>query len=321
MDKNRYLEPQAVPISPCRHSPRLLSNGYYTVDEDSLCWDDLGNLSITPTQYKVSYKENSVRIFRKRRKPHAQRSLDLQSTEQGEDCLSLLEDDVCDCEPYNSRPESADLGNAANTNVSLCPRTFPETAETEVTLKKSGELLSITYSLRTNNDAGIGNTGNDTAGLLHGTPPRRTAESGLCAETSAQHLSSPSSQHTNHENVTSTLHPVRCSPSMTEMENYADEELEHNSTGGYMHVHKGVCTISYDITNWTQADRRKLNKTSSPPVYPAITVKAYTAEQVDAADKTHLVILLLCVLIIFFAWLVFSQPSSSEDLCRRRKVT
>uniref|UniRef100_W5N4T7 Transmembrane protein 71 n=1 Tax=Lepisosteus oculatus TaxID=7918 RepID=W5N4T7_LEPOC len=54
----------------CRRSPRLLSNGYYVLTEDSFVCDDEGNLSLTPSKTNVSYKENLVRIFRRRRKSH-----------------------------------------------------------------------------------------------------------------------------------------------------------------------------------------------------------------------------------------------------------
>ena len=45
----------------CRRSPRLLSNGYYLLTEDSYSWDDQGNVSLTPSKTNVSYKENMVR--------------------------------------------------------------------------------------------------------------------------------------------------------------------------------------------------------------------------------------------------------------------
>ncbi|XP_028646732.1 transmembrane protein 71 [Erpetoichthys calabaricus] len=52
----------------CRRSPRLLSNGYYILTEDSFVYDDEGNVSLTPSKINVSYKENLVRIFRRRRR-------------------------------------------------------------------------------------------------------------------------------------------------------------------------------------------------------------------------------------------------------------
>ncbi|KAI3374534.1 hypothetical protein L3Q82_021107 [Scortum barcoo] len=44
----------------CRRSPRLLTNGYYSVTEDSFSWDEDGNVSLTPCKTSVSYKENLV---------------------------------------------------------------------------------------------------------------------------------------------------------------------------------------------------------------------------------------------------------------------
>lgn len=45
----------------CRRSPRLLTNGYYSVTDDSFARDDAGNVSLTPCKANVSYKENLVR--------------------------------------------------------------------------------------------------------------------------------------------------------------------------------------------------------------------------------------------------------------------
>jgi len=45
----------------CRRSPRLLSNGYYIVTEDSFLSDEDGNITLTPSQTNVTYKENLVR--------------------------------------------------------------------------------------------------------------------------------------------------------------------------------------------------------------------------------------------------------------------
>ncbi|XP_074058553.1 transmembrane protein 71 isoform X2 [Macrotis lagotis] len=52
----------------CRRSPRLLTNGYYILTEDSFLSDEDGNITLSPTQTSVVYKENLVRIFRKRKK-------------------------------------------------------------------------------------------------------------------------------------------------------------------------------------------------------------------------------------------------------------
>ncbi|NXA92006.1 TMM71 protein, partial [Melanocharis versteri] len=58
----------------CRHSPRLLSNGYYVLTEDSFLSDEEGNITLTPSHTSVTYKENLVRVFRRRKK--IRRSLD-----------------------------------------------------------------------------------------------------------------------------------------------------------------------------------------------------------------------------------------------------
>ncbi|XP_063312872.1 transmembrane protein 71-like [Pelobates fuscus] len=82
-------------FSSCRHSLRLLSNGYYVVDEDSVLYNDDGSVVISPTKPNVSYKENSVRIFRKRRKQLTLRQLEIDNMECKE---SDLEDDDWDCQ-------------------------------------------------------------------------------------------------------------------------------------------------------------------------------------------------------------------------------
>ncbi|XP_072107803.1 transmembrane protein 71 isoform X3 [Mobula birostris] len=51
----------------CRRSPRLLTNGYYDVSEESFI-DEEGNITLTPSKINISYKENLVRVFRRRRK-------------------------------------------------------------------------------------------------------------------------------------------------------------------------------------------------------------------------------------------------------------
>uniref|UniRef100_A0A8C4U6M2 Uncharacterized protein n=1 Tax=Falco tinnunculus TaxID=100819 RepID=A0A8C4U6M2_FALTI len=48
--------------------PRLLSNGYYILMEDSFLSDEEGNITLTPSQTSVTYKENLVRVFRRRKK-------------------------------------------------------------------------------------------------------------------------------------------------------------------------------------------------------------------------------------------------------------
>ncbi|XP_019506820.1 PREDICTED: transmembrane protein 71 [Hipposideros armiger] len=47
---------------PCRRSPRLLTNGYYLWTEDSFLCDKDGNVTLSPSQTSVMYKENLVRL-------------------------------------------------------------------------------------------------------------------------------------------------------------------------------------------------------------------------------------------------------------------
>lgn len=76
----------------CRRSPRLLTNGYYSVTEDSFSWDDDGNVSLTPCKTNVSYKENLVRVFRRRRRPRS--SLARLFSDVTESCQSWLDEKV-----------------------------------------------------------------------------------------------------------------------------------------------------------------------------------------------------------------------------------
>ncbi|XP_075067800.1 transmembrane protein 71 isoform X2 [Mixophyes fleayi] len=287
--KNPFLV--SAPRSPCRHSPRLLSNGYYNLGEDSLCLDDLGNMSLSPTQFNVSYKENVVRIFRKRRRSHAHRTLDMQSTESQEDRPSSLEDDICDYEPlalektYNSLSECD--GNAANTSVR--PANFPES----IWLRKPIGRVSSEYSLHTNNeDTGPCNTGSSAVSPQLAATLPNTRESELCAEKSVQRFSSALFQHRGHGKASATLHPITRFSAMAEVEDYADETPEHYSTGGYIHVNNGAVTFSHDIRNWK---RKKRN--------PVILEEEVSVEVGAVGHKinSHLVILFLCLLIFFFA--------------------
>lgn len=52
----------------CRRSPRLLTNGYYIWTEDSFLCDENGNITLNPSQTSVLYKENLVRVFRKKKR-------------------------------------------------------------------------------------------------------------------------------------------------------------------------------------------------------------------------------------------------------------
>ncbi|XP_071458215.1 transmembrane protein 71 isoform X6 [Marmota flaviventris] len=74
----------------CRRSPRLLTNGYYVWTEDSFLCDEDGNITLNPSQTTVMYKENLVRIFR--RKKRVRPSLFSLSASQSWLCGSVLGD-------------------------------------------------------------------------------------------------------------------------------------------------------------------------------------------------------------------------------------
>ncbi|NXC94706.1 TMM71 protein, partial [Certhia familiaris] len=78
LDDNPAYECSTNPLTgslpTCRRSPRLLSNGYYVLTEDSFLSDEEGNITLTPSHTSVRYKENLVRVFRRRKK--IRRSLD-----------------------------------------------------------------------------------------------------------------------------------------------------------------------------------------------------------------------------------------------------
>lgn len=76
----------------CRRSARLLTNGYYSVTEDSFSWDEDGTVSLTPCTASVSYKETLVRVFRRRRRPRG--SLVGLLSGVTESCQSWLDENV-----------------------------------------------------------------------------------------------------------------------------------------------------------------------------------------------------------------------------------
>uniref|UniRef100_A0A1A7YQ04 Transmembrane protein 71 n=1 Tax=Iconisemion striatum TaxID=60296 RepID=A0A1A7YQ04_9TELE len=76
----------------CRRSPRLLTNGYYAVTDDSFSLDEDGNVSLLACKSNVSYKENLVRVFRRRRRPRS--SLVRLLSDVTETCQSWLDQNV-----------------------------------------------------------------------------------------------------------------------------------------------------------------------------------------------------------------------------------
>ncbi|XP_037357558.1 transmembrane protein 71 isoform X2 [Talpa occidentalis] len=62
------IDPLTGSYLTCRRSPRLLTNGYYIWTENSFLCDEDGNITLSPSQTSVLYKENLVRIFRKKKR-------------------------------------------------------------------------------------------------------------------------------------------------------------------------------------------------------------------------------------------------------------
>ncbi|XP_029971679.1 transmembrane protein 71 [Salarias fasciatus] len=93
-DSSYVCYPSADGSEPCscRRSPRLLTNGYYSVTEDNFSWDDQGNVSLSPCSASVSYKETLVRVFRRRRRPRG--SLVSLLSDVTESCQSWLDEKV-----------------------------------------------------------------------------------------------------------------------------------------------------------------------------------------------------------------------------------
>ncbi|NWZ74861.1 TMM71 protein, partial [Poecile atricapillus] len=136
LDDNPAYECSTNPLTgslpTCRRSPRLLSNGYYVLTEDSFVSDEEGNITLTPSHTSVTYKENLVRVFRRRKK--IRRSLDslfnlsassswLNSTIPSRMDFSLVEDlwpDGCSkLEASHSDSESRTVQNVISQMVAL----------------------------------------------------------------------------------------------------------------------------------------------------------------------------------------------------------
>ncbi|CAL8366378.1 unnamed protein product [Boreogadus saida] len=100
----------------CRRSRRLLANGYYVLGEDSVVWDDQGNVSLTPSKTNVSYKENLVRVFRRKRR--SRRSLASLLSGVTETCQTWLDEKVFGG-VFTSAVDSADADADEPTRMDL----------------------------------------------------------------------------------------------------------------------------------------------------------------------------------------------------------
>ncbi|KAM4791809.1 transmembrane protein 71 isoform 1-T1 [Cyanocitta cristata] len=147
-----FTNPLTDSLPTCRRSPRLLSNGYYVLTEDSFLSDEEGNITLTPSHTSVTYKENLVRVFRRRKK--IRRSLDslfnlstssswLSSTIPSKVEFSHVEDpwpDGCSkLEASHSDIGDSDLSSEYNNHVSQ--RQIPESNGTFLT--KDSEFLQF----------------------------------------------------------------------------------------------------------------------------------------------------------------------------------
>ncbi|XP_036064554.1 transmembrane protein 71 [Onychomys torridus] len=76
------IDPLTGSYCVCRRSPRLLTNGYYIWTEDSFLCDPDGHITLNPSHTSVMYKENLVKIFRKKKRTHRSLSslLDLRAS-------------------------------------------------------------------------------------------------------------------------------------------------------------------------------------------------------------------------------------------------
>ncbi|KAM5158173.1 transmembrane protein 71 [Mantella aurantiaca] len=202
----------SLDASPCRHSPRLLSNGYYALEEDSYNTDEEGNLSFSPTKCTISYKENIVRIFRRRRRPHAQRTLDLSNHENPEGWRPPLEDDLGDC-------ESLDFIQTFNNYTGRI------TACTSGRIIGSSLAASVSQVLQS-----------EQSNVKEYQTSEPTQDNGLLPLL----LNSESS----------TLIPIVSSPSAAEgMEEIFERSCVHGSMEGHSFVYKGDTTFSDDTKN------------------------------------------------------------------------
>ncbi|KAM8966805.1 dynein axonemal assembly factor 11-like [Pelodytes ibericus] len=130
----------------CRHSPRLLSNGYYLLDEDTFLCNNEENIS--PTK---SYKENLVRVFRRRRKHLGHRRLDLWSNNK------ILHkgtsfDNICWNIKQRDLETDYNLGSEIN-QVTVCPlgSTLDPVDQDNIAdkMQDSGQVLWVNDTLST----------------------------------------------------------------------------------------------------------------------------------------------------------------------------
>ncbi|XP_004464919.1 transmembrane protein 71 [Dasypus novemcinctus] len=140
------IDPVTGSFLTCRRSPRLLTNGYYIWTEDSFLCDKDGNISLSPSQTSVMYKENLVRIFRKKKR--TRRSFpslfDLRASESW--LPGSIYDDT-DSSPYEDiwleRVRRLDSYPCSDNGSDFVCSSLPDDGESE---KQNGEYVEASFS-------------------------------------------------------------------------------------------------------------------------------------------------------------------------------
>lgn len=163
----------------CRRSPRLLTNGYYIWTEDSFLCDPDGHITLNPSHTSVMYKENLVRIFRKKKRTHHSLSslLDLRASKSWlhgsifGDADSLPSEDIW-VEGIRSLGSDLDCSSVSDGWRSQKP--IPDTSEASSSshilsqpLKESSENSSLQPQMRASGHFQKNISVHSKAGLLH----------------------------------------------------------------------------------------------------------------------------------------------------------
>ncbi|XP_069815918.1 transmembrane protein 71 isoform X2 [Dendropsophus ebraccatus] len=291
LPKNGAPPPPSANLSPSRHSLRLLYNGYYLCDEDSFCWDDLGNVSFSPTQCTVSYKENVVRIFRKRRRTLAQRRLDLTTPGHHQDRRPDDYEAIYDIEPLVVEeicPSSSELCDSGN-GLTLQDLADTDHVSSEYPLLlKSGNTLdycpekNLMISPHTSKYAKmVEPEHNPSNPVLPGTPQNKGGAESMEIIGHITYVG---------EKVSEDHQPGRC------------------SCGGYMLVHRDASTcrrFCYDISSCGPRERQHIRERPSdltPSMPGRVSANAGDTRRMRIIHAAFICVPLLFLCLIFW-WL------------------
>ncbi|XP_072007267.1 transmembrane protein 71 isoform X2 [Engystomops pustulosus] len=270
--------PSGVTMSPSRHSLRLLSNGYYICDEESFCWDELGNVSFSPTQCTVSYKENMVRIFRKRRKTLAQRRLDLTN-----DGHPTEFEEMNDLEPhviqriFNCSSENLDFCDSGNTNPCALQE-IPEPDHEHVSPGCSSQHVHNDHF----------HPEQYLTTVHHASPSTKTLQPEHNVEKSANPVPPGTSYNTDKDEKKKD-----------------DEQLNRFSCGGYLYVNKDAdtCQFSQEMSSWRPTMRRLVKRHSSDSLAttltPAIDSVCMDVDDTRRSRWTDLTFIFISLLLLY----------------------